>query len=235
MSTTVKILVLILFCNVTVWGQKNSTKKVLTYTIKQNINHYTIIPKDNYLFVGKKNKIQISVIGSNKIAAVKTSNGRVIKTNEDSIFVIDNLIPGYCLLSIYEKGKNGKNKIVLNKQYTVINYPIISVNGVKSDSVISKLLLCGGIVKARYGNYDIEAQVLGFKMEILEKDSFIIDSSLNNRLTKKMRQYVSNLKEGSLVYIKNIQYVKADGSVKIDPILRLFIGKEEKKFYMFDF
>lgn len=232
-----KRIVLIIFysCIIVIssFAQK-SQSTVLNYVVKVNSSNYRIFPEDNYLFVDKKNCIKLSIKGKNNISSIKVSNGRIVKTKVDTVYIIDNVKGGICLLSLYEKAKNGKNKLIQNKQYKVVDYPIISINNVKSDSSISKLLLCGGIVKARYDRLGIEAQVIGFKMDIFENDSFVTDSSTNDRLTKKMRLYVNGLKEGSLVYIKDVKYVKANGTMKTDPIFRLFLGKEEKNYYEFE-
>ena len=233
MKRSILIVMFSCFFIISNFAQKSQTT-VLNYVVKANSSNYRIFPEDNYLFVGKKNCIKILIKGKNKISTIKVSNGRILKTKIDTVYIIDNLKAGICLLSMYEKAKNGKNKLIQNKQYKVIDYPIISINNVKSDSSISKLLLCGGIVKARYDRLGIEAQVVGFKMDILENDTFITDSSTNDRLTKKMRLYVNTLKEGSLVYMKDVKYVKANGTMKIDPIFRLFLGKEEKTYYEFN-
>lgn len=209
---------------------QQDTSKILHYVVKGSSTNYRIFPVDNYLFVGCRNKIKITTIGKNKIAEVKITNGTITKTAIDSIYVITNLIPGTALLSIYETGKDGKKKlVVMNKEYNVVDYPKLNYNGTKCDSVITRLMLNGGMMYAVYDKKLGRVEVAGYKMDILENGKYITDSTTNNRVSKKMRAYIYNLKEGSIVYIKDVKYYLADGTLKVDPIFRLFIGKDEEK------
>ena len=55
---------------------------------------------------------------------------------------------------------------------------------------------------------------------------FTLDSSLNNRLSKKMLAYIGKLKPGSMVYFTNIKYKDPKGTETMVPIFRAFIIKQ---------
>lgn len=209
-------------------AQKDTTK-IEHFKIKATTTKYVVSPWDNYLFTGCKNKIKIIATGKNKLADVKITNGKIAKLN-DSTFVISWMTPGTALLTIYETGKDGKTLIAaLNKKYDVIRYPILIYNGTKCDSVITRLMLCGGTFYADYERGIGRIKVAGFKMDILEGGKFVTDSSSNNRVTPKMREYINNIREGSMVYLKDVKYYLPDKTLKVEPIFRLFIGKDEKR------
>ena len=228
MTTKIKILLPIILLSFNCIAQQD-TSKILHYIVKGSSTNYKIFPEDNYLFVECRNKIKITATGKNKISEVKITNGTITKTAIDSIYVITQLIPGTALLSIYETGKDGKKKVIMNKEYIVVDYPKLNYNGTRCDSVITRLMLNGGMLYAVYDKKLGRIDVAGFKMDILENGKITTDSTTGNRVSKKMRAYVYNLKEGSIVYIKDVKYYKADGTLKVEPIFRMFIGKDEEK------
>ncbi len=231
-----KLIIAYVFMSMLCKAQKD-TDKIEHFRVKATTDKYIISPWDNYLFTGCKNKIKIVATGKNKLADVKITNGKIAKLT-DSTFVISWMIPGTALLTIYETSKDGKKlAVALNKKYIVISYPILIYNGTKCDSVITRLMLCGGTFYADYERGIGRIKVEGFKMDILEDGKFVTDSSNNNRVTPKMREYIKNIREGSIVYLKDVKYYLPDKSLKVEPIFRLFIGKDEKrpsKFYLGD-
>ncbi|MEI7596961.1 MAG: hypothetical protein WCK02_14530 [Bacteroidota bacterium] len=217
-------LVLISFCSVA----QVDTTKVIEYNIKGVKSNYRVWSAYEFLFAGCNNTIIIATKGENRISEVKATNGAVFKTKKDSVFLLTKLIPGTTLITIYERGLDGKNKIIANQKFEVIDYPKLYFNGIKSDSVISKILLCGGSFYTEYAKAEIRVDVSKFKMDILENNGFVTDSSDGNRLSKRMRMYVSTLKEGSIVILKDIEYLSLDGQKKTAAVFRLFLAKEEK-------
>ena len=221
---TLAFILLVSFCN----AQKD-TSKVLHYVVKGSSASYKIFPEDNYLFVGCKNKVKITALGNNKNFEVKITNGNINNTDNDSIYYIKDLVPGTALLSIYAVGKNKVKKLVLNKQYKVIDYPKLSYSGYYCDSAITRLMLMAGSLYTVYEKNSARIEVKSFKMEIIENDDFITDSTSNNRLSKKMRNYLEKMSPGSIIYIKDVKYHLADGTIKTEPIFRLFIDRDEKR------
>ena len=225
-----QFIILFTFCFVVSMGQ-STEGEILKYQVKGSSSQYDIFPKDSYLFQNCKNKIKITSLGKNKIADVKITNGTITKSDSDSTYIISGLTKGMALLSIYEKGKDGKNKVALNKEYSVVPYPKLNYNGTKCDSAITRLMLIGGRFYAIY-NKKIIIPVKGFTMEILENNKFIEDTSLSNVVTNKMRIYVKDLKPGSIIYLKNIKHTAPNGHDVVDPIFRVFIGPDEKAPYL---
>ncbi len=205
-------------------AQKDST--VLKYQVKANKGAYRFYPDDAYFFAGCRNRIKITNIKGVKNFEVTLSNGTL--TRRDSFFYINSPIGGKSLLSIYEIGAGGKKKLVRNKEYEVIPYPNIELNGVKCDSAMGKLMMMGGRMYARYKKTNEVIPVSSFKMDLMENNKFVSDSSANDRLTQKMRDYVNSLPGGSLVYIKDIRYRKPDGSMESVAVLRLFVFEDDR-------
>ena len=207
--------------------QKINSDSVIHYKVKYSNNDYVFLPADNYLFVGGKNKITITNT-KGKPFEVKLINGNIKKIQGDSVFEIEGLVNmGKALLSIYETDANGKRKPVLNKPYSVITYPIVKFGGVASDSAMPVIMLAAGGMYANYKSLNTKVPVTGFKMEFYENGKFTLDSSLNNRLSKKMLAYVGKLKPGSMVYFTEIKYKNPNGSEETAPIFRVFIIKQK--------
>jgi hypothetical protein len=220
----------VIFISTLSYAQKDST--TLKYKVKAPKSAYEIFPLDNYLFSECPNKIKIVSRSGGKIAEVKINAGMLSKTKNDSIYIIDNLIGEKMLLSVYALTKDGKKKIVLNKQYTIVPYPKLQFGGVKSDSAIIKPLLAGGKMSVEYEGFNSYSKIVSFKMDILSEGKFIQDSSSTDRLTQKMRDYIKTMREGSIAYFKDVKYVNAKGRVQNVPIFRLFVIEDEKTYLL---
>lgn len=210
-------------------AQEDSTR-VLQYQVTgDKSNKYSIFPLDDYLFVGCNNKIKITANDLNELVEVRISNGKIVKNEKDGSYIISGLIGGIAMLSLYEKDKKGNEIVVKNKRYTVINYPQLNLGGTKCDSVISRILLCGGLFFAEFKDKQYKSPVLSFKMDMYRQNKFSQDSSNTNKLSADMRAYVSGLSAGAIVYLTDIKFKHIDGSIKTEPIFRLFIGNESAK------
>jgi hypothetical protein len=221
-----KFLLLFFLCAVSVvHAQKKSDKEdipVFKVSGAKN-NEYVITPGDFYLFAGCSNKIRIQAKDTSRIAEVSLSNGKIKKTGGSGMYQISGLVPGISLLSIYEKGPKGKKVPVKNWKFQVVDYPNLKFAGSTCDSVISTLMLCGGRFMARIDAEDLATPVKSFTMDILGKEGFREEVSNSCKLSPAMRQYAKKLKDGDLVYLRNIKYLMPDGKEKTEPIFRLFI------------
>jgi len=207
------------------FAQKTKKDSITHFKVKYITGDYKFTPADGYLFVGSKNKLKITNSRNSKFE-VKVTNGKISKTN-DSLFVIENLVNmGVTLVSIFEKDAKGKKKLVVNKPFTVVSFPQARFSGVACDSAMPALSLAAGTMSIYYKSTRQKVPVNGFKMEFYENDKFILDSSNNNRLSKKMLAYVEKLKPGSLVYLSEIKYNDPNGNPHIEPVYRVFIIKE---------
>ena len=222
-------LFLFLFSCLLSFAQKNTTiDSVVHFKVKYSNGDYKFFPADNYLFVGSQNKIKITNT-KGKYFEVKLTNGSIKKIKGDSVYEIDGLVNmGNTLLSIYEKDVKGKKRIVLNKPFTVVAFPTVKFAGVRSDSAMPTIMLAAGSMYADYKSINKKIPVTSFKMEFYENEKFTLDSSLNNRLSKKMLAYVEKLKPGSLIYLTDIKYKTPNGGEKTEPIYRVFIIKEDE-------
>ncbi|MEO6303093.1 MAG: hypothetical protein ABIP51_07955, partial [Bacteroidia bacterium] len=188
---------------------------------------------DNYLFIGYDNHIKVLANPKATPFTCGITNGKVT-TLTDSTFVIKNLLPVTTLLSVYVKDKNGKPKLALNKPYAYVPFPTIKISGVKCDSAITRLMLAAGTFYAEFKNIG-KFQVKSFKMDMYINKEFVQDSSSTGRLTKKMLEYISSSKSGSLLYFKDLKFGTADGVPKTEPIYRVFLIDDNKSALKFGF
>ena len=210
-------------------AQKDSINKIPTFKlVAVNFNFF---PKDNHLFICTENKIKIIV--KPKIAFnCGVSNG-IIKKINDSIYTINNTLPVNTLLSIYTKDARGKEHLVVTKEYKFSNFPVVKLAKVKSDSAINKMMLA-------VGSFYVEVKkqvfpVVAFKMELIENDQVILDSTVGCRLSKKMLKYTSTQKPGSILYFSDIKYRLPDGRILVEPMYRVFIIPEDPNPERFNF
>jgi hypothetical protein len=219
------IFIILCFLNLFVDAQKDTTK-IPEFKVQGKLSGYDIFPSDNYLFLRNRNTIRITPKQKGTVFEVKVTNGTITKTKEEGVYIIENLVPAEVLLSIYEKKKDGKAKLVMNKPYTVIPFPIIKIAGVKCDSAISRIQLAAGTFNGEYKGSKQKVKVKGFKMECFKDGKFYEDSSSTGRLSPTMLDYTSKLKPGSMIYFKEFKIMGSDGSVKIIPIYRVFITED---------
>jgi hypothetical protein len=209
------------------YAQKTKTDSVTHYKVKFSNGDYKFFPEDGYLFIGSKNKLKITNTKVVKFE-VKLTNGSITKS-VDSVFTIEGLSnSGVTLLSVFETDANGKNKLVLNKPFTVVSFPKVKFGGVACDSAMPAFMLAVGTMSVYYKSINKKVPVTSFKMEFYENEKFVLDSSANNRLSKKMMAYVEKLKPGSLVYLSDIKYKDPNGAEHAEPIYRVFIIKDKE-------
>jgi hypothetical protein len=203
-------------------AQKLKKDSVTHFRVKYLTGDYTFTPADGYLFAGSKNRLRICNSRKAKFE-VKASNGKVTRVN-DSTFVIEGLATtGATLLSCFEPETGGKKKLVVNKPFTVVPYPRVKFAGVACDSAMPAIMLAAGSMGVYYKSIGKKMPVTGFKMEMFEKGKFTLDSTSGNRLSKKMLDYVSKIKPGSLVYLSDVHYKDPNGNEHTEPVFRVFI------------
>jgi hypothetical protein len=219
------IFIISCFLNLFVVAQKDTTK-IPEFKIQGKMSGYDIFPPDNYLFLQNRNKIRITPKQKGTVFDVKVTNGMITKTKEEGVYIIENVVPTEVLLSIYEKKKDGKPKLVMNKPYSVIPFPMIKIAGVRCDSAISRIQLAAGVFYGEYKGSKQKVKVSGFKMECFKDGKFYEDSSSTGKLTPTMLDYTSKLKPGAMIFFKEFKIMGSDGAVKIIPIYRVFITED---------
>jgi hypothetical protein len=199
-------------------------EKPLQITVVANNSSITVFPEDNYLFQGSRNRIKI-IMKSGQISKVTLMGGTI--TGTDSMYIAEVNGSDKALLSVYEKTSGGKEKLVFNKEYRIVPYPMANFNGVRNDSVIDKLSLMGGFLKANQ-SLGPGVKITSFKMLIEKDGKFALDSIQGNRLSKEMRLYINRMRNGSVALIEEIKYTDPYGEEKTIPALRLFVVEAEK-------
>src|ERR1700757_1231804 len=132
------------------FAQKTDSGQIANFKVRFNNTDYKFFPADNYLFVGTRNKLKITNTKGRKFE-IKLTNGNAART--DSIFTIDGLVDfGITLLSVYEFDAKGKKKLVLNKPFTVVSFPIVKFGGVRCDSAMPAVMMAVGTLNVYYKN-----------------------------------------------------------------------------------
>lgn len=199
------------------------SKKTLQIVVSGNNSDIVVFPDDDILFAGSKNRIKITSVNG-PLSKVVLAGGTI--SGKDSIYIAEITTGDKTLLSVYVKS-GGKEKLVFNKEYRIIPVPQVNFNSVKNDSVIDKLSLNGGFLKANY-TLGRGAKIISFKMPITKDGIFVTDSVLGNRLSNDMRRHVTSLRDGSVVYIEEIKYSDPYGEIKTIPLFRLFLIDHER-------
>lgn len=226
------LILFVFFCPYSICNAQEDTSKTLEFTVVSTTATYTVLPGDDYLFLDTKNKIKIISSDKKKKFVVTIDNGNITK-NSDSIYFIDGLIADTAWLSIYEIAKTGKQKLAMKKQYNVIAYPQLMWNNVKNDSEIRRQMLNGGkfyAIDKKWGKLEVES----FKMDIIDNGALITDSVSGNRLSPKMRKYITSMQPGSVVCFKDVRYHTLNGQLRVEPIFRLIIGRDDDAIYMME-
>lgn len=205
------------------FSQKDSLAKPSKFIVSSI--DFTIFPSDNYLFIGSDNHIKITPSIKGVKFSCKITNGKITML-KDSTFVITNALPVNTLLSIYTKDVNGKEHLALTKIYNYVPFPSVKISGVRSDSAITRLMLAVGAFYADFKGIG-KVPIRSFKMEMMVGNQFVKDSSSTGQLTKKMLQYISTIKPGTILYFSDLKYKTSDGKYKTEPIYRVFIIPDE--------
>lgn len=181
----------------------------------------TMYPSDNFLFAGHNNFITIKAQG--REVELLTNNGTVTRLGNE-VFVINNVKPGLATVSV-TTGKT-KTSILLVRNYNCIDFPDVKIAGVRCDSAITSLGLASGFFYAEFKNHG-RYKVKSFVMDIMERDTFITDTSHGARLTPRMIKYIGALKPGSVVTFRELKFTTSDGVPKTNPFYRVFVVRSE--------
>jgi hypothetical protein len=204
-------------------GQQDSISKISTFKI--SAVDFSIFPRDNYLFLGQDNHIQVTPTVKSVKFTCKVTNG-TIALQKDGSFVIKNNLPVATLLSIYTKDVNGKEHLAATKPYTFVPFPNVKISNVRSDSSATHMTLAIGNFSVKFKDM-AKIPVISFKMEILKGNEILQEPSSGGKLSKKMLQYIGTLKPGAMLYFSDFKYITSDGHIKTEPIYRVFLVKDD--------
>jgi hypothetical protein len=185
-----------------------------------------VFPAKDELYIGLKNHIRIRVSKGFNLSKVTLDGGTV--TGKDSNYVASVKEGIHAILSIYVTGSDGAEKLGLTKTYKIsqLPEPIIYIDGVKNDSAIIKtIIIAVGKLSAVIPKIERQLPILSFSMIYPNTDSLKMDTliSTNNNLTKEMKEAISKMKEGRLLYFDDIKCLMPDGSKYIAKPLQIYL------------
>lgn len=204
-----------------------------TFIVKSLNTTVTLTPNDSWFYVREDYPVKITFKGKNKLSRVELKGGTA--TKKDSLWVLRAETGGEAVLVVYEKLPNGKEQIALSKSYKLYGreLPEVTIDGVKNDSVIDKLLLIGlGKLRAKtkYGNqvYRVDSFCMFLRDPKGGMDTMY---SKTGQMTLEMKRRVDSIdvkKSGGMLIFDDIHATSPQGKDTELPPLRVFLSPESR-------
>ncbi|HET6992289.1 MAG TPA: hypothetical protein VFJ43_13230, partial [Bacteroidia bacterium] len=111
-----------------------------TFVVKSVVSKVTVYPERTFLYLNENNFFKIKYSGKNKLGRMELKGGTIDKKN-DSIYNFKATTGVNAILVIYEKLKNGTEKIALTWNYKLFGreVPRVYLDGTPNDSVEDQL------------------------------------------------------------------------------------------------
>ncbi len=219
-------LFIFLFC-----GFFKSNAQSDTLVVKAVQTKVTVLPERSFLYLNENNFFTIKYTGKNKLGHMELKGGTI--EQKDSLYNFKAINGTSAILVIYEKLKNGTEKIALTHTYKLFGreVPRVTLDGVPNDSVADKFtiialgkLLC----KQKYGND--KYTVTSFKLYIKNGSKFDTLSATGNQMTRAMKYKVDSMdvmKNGGILMFDNIKAIGPNGQEIDLPPLRIYMRDEK--------
>jgi hypothetical protein len=199
-----------------------------TISVKKVKWKVSIEVPDSILWIGIDNQVIIKVSGGSNYTI--NVNGGSIK-NIAGKYQVKVKKEGAATITVYEKLPEKRLRVLLTKLFFVrrIPLPVMSVCGVKADSVIDKLqIIKENLVTAFHPFYKKNVPVIGFDLVFALGGKTERLNSVNNHFTLEMQKRIYYLKSGTLLYFENIYYVLPDGTIEKLDSFELFVTETNK-------
>lgn len=202
-----------------------------TIVVKAVATKVTVFPERTFLYLNEDNFFKIKYVGKNKMGRMELKGGTIDK--KDSIYNLKATTGTSAILVIYEKLKNGTEKIAFTWTYKLFGreVPRVTLDGVPNDSVEDKftIIALGKLqCKQKYGND--KYVVTSFKLYIKNGSKFDTLSAKGNQMTLEMKRKVDSMdvkKTGGILMFENIKAI-GPGGKEIDlPPLRIYMRDEK--------
>ena len=198
-----------------------------TIVVKTVATKITVLPERSFLYLNEDNFFKIKYTGKNKLGRMELKGGTIEK--KDSIYNFKATTGTSAILVIYEKLKNGTEKIALTWTYKLYGreVPRVTLDGVPNDSVIDKftLIALGKLqCKQKYGND--KYQITSFKIYIKNGSKFDTLSTKGNQLTLPMKRKIDSMdvrKNGGILMFENIKAIGPNGKEIDLPPFRIYL------------
>lgn len=204
--------------------------KTLVFKVSNPKPHLQVFLKDTVIWRGEQNVVKAKVSGKYKIKRVTLKGGKVrIPGREFHVSIKEGF---HADLLVFVEAPNGEVKLGYQRLLKIVDreIPIAQINGVQSDSVLSKKRLLKNYQLKGKLNSGKWAKIKSFEMELSNGDSIVTYVSRNDYLTIAMRNAVrKHVKHGSIVQFSNIRWVSDERYDKQLEDLMIFMNDEDTK------
>lgn len=202
-----------------------------TIVVKTVATKITVLPERSFLYLNEDNFFKIKYTGKNKMGRMELKGGTI--EQKDSIYNFKATTGTSAILVIYEKLKNGTEKIALTWTYKLFGreVPRVMLDGVPNDSLIDKftVIALGKLqCKQKYGND--KYQVTSFKIYIKNGKKFDTLSAKGNQLTLQMKRKIDSMdvrNNGGILMFENIKAIGPTGKEIDLPPLRVYLRDQK--------
>ena len=175
--------------------------------------------KMNVFYRGLPNPVEISVPGvAGDKLDVRIAGGHKIKRQSDGSYVVEPGKSNEAKISVSATMPDGSKKSLPQRDFRVkrIPDPVPSFAGKEpSDRTITKNTLLGAPgVAAKMVNFDFDVKVVvkSFSISVSRDGTLVERKSNSNRLTDNMKELLSRVTRGNVIYIEDIVVKMPDGS-----------------------
>ena len=202
-----------------------------TMLVRAVATKVTVIPERSFLYLNEDNLFKIKYTGKNKLGKIELKGGAIER--KDSIYNFKATTGTSAILVVYEKLKNGTEKIALTLTYKLFGreVPRVTLDGVPNDSVADKftVIALGRLFcKQKYGTD--KYTITSFKLYIKNGNKFDTLSAKGNQLTSAMKHKIDSMdvrKNGGILMFENIRAVGPGGKEIELPPLRIYMRDEK--------
>jgi hypothetical protein len=202
-----------------------------TIVVKTVATKITVLPERSFLYLNEDNFFKIKYTGKNKLGRMELKGGTIEK--KDSTYNFKATTGTSAILVVYEKLKNGTEKIALTWTYKLYGreVPRVTLDGVPNDSVIDKITIIalGRLqCKQKYGTD--KYQITSFKIYIKNGNKFDTLSAKGNQLTLQMKRKIDSMdvrRSGGILMFENIKAIGPNGKEIELPPLRVYMRDEK--------
>jgi len=213
-----------LFCAFRMQGQVAAQD---TFTVKAVSTKITVTPDRLFLYINEDNFFKITYSGKNKMGHVEFRGGTA--TKKDSLYNLRATTGVSGILVVYEKLKNGTEKIAFTWTYKLFSRetPEVRLDGVPNDSVVDKFtIIAVGKLKAKAKYNNDQYTITSFKLYIKNGNHYDTLEAKGNQMTLEMKNRIDKMDvkaNGGILMFEDIKAIDPTGKEIELPPLRIFI------------
>lgn len=202
-----------------------------TFTVKAVGTKITVLPEKYYLYLNEDNFFKINYSGKNKLGHVEFRGGTVEK--KDSLYNLKATTGTSAILAVYEKLKNGTEKLAYTWTYKLYGreIPEVRLDNIPNDSVADKFtVIAVGQLRAKQKYARDAYTITSFKLYIRNGNHFDTLSATGSQLTLEMKNRIDKMDvkaNGGILMFEDIKAIDPNGKEVELPPLRIYIQDEK--------